>query len=251
MTNTATEDNITQAAEATGCKDDFVCHVSDTVESRSHASQIVDPASSSENSVIVKTHGDDTPNCSKPSSDNPPKDIFAPLNVNTDGRDKGKWESRYCNEAKKEIRIEAFLVGFVFICTLVFLFLTWNGWLFSSLTDGCNTCSHKTFNKYAYFFLGGLLGGVMFAVKYLYKVVSHGYWHLDRRLWRIFSPFLSGGLALALGAMLDSGILGLTTKTNSGSGYLSVGFIAGYFADSALAKMQEVADTVFGATKRS
>ena len=101
-----------------------------------------------------------------------------------------------------------------------------------------------------YFFLGGFLGGVLFAVKYLYKVVARQYWNMDRRLWRLFSPFLSGGLALVVGALIDSGVLGLTVKVASGAAYLSYGFITGYFADRAIDKMQEVAETVFGAPGR-
>ncbi len=62
----------------------------------------------------------------------------------------------------------------------------------------------------------------------------------------MFSPFISGGLALAIGTLLDSGILGLAPKTDSVSYYFSLGFISGYFADSALLKMQEIAETIFG-----
>lgn len=52
---------------------------------------------------------------------------------------------------------------------------------------------------------------------------------------------------MAVASLTDSGLLGLTTKAGSGSAYFSLGFIAGYFADSALRKMKEIADTVFGA----
>lgn len=183
-------------------------------------------------------------------SNSPP----AELDINTDGRGKGRWKSCYQDPvAVKEIRIEAAFTAVVFIATLTLILATWKGWVFAVLVSHCVTDPHviQRFNKFAYFFLGGQLGGIMFASKYLYKVVAHGYWHIDRRLWRVFSPFLSGGLALAIGAMLDSGVIGFTTKTTVGTGYLSIGFIAGYFADSALAKMQEVAGTIFGASKRA
>lgn len=170
--------------------------------------------------------------------------------INTDERGRYDWKSRWDDDAKKHICIDAVLVGLFLVGTLVAIFLTWRGYAFARLTDGCTGCSRATFNRYAYFLLGGQLGGTLFAVKYLYKVVARGYWHLDRRLWRIFTPLIAGGLGLAIGAMIDSGILGLTTKVNAGSAYFSVGFIAGYFADSALAKMQEVADIVFGSTDR-
>lgn len=170
--------------------------------------------------------------------------------INTDERNKYDWKSRWDDGAKRHICIDAVFVGLFLIVTLITIFLTWRGVVFTQLTGGCTNCSRATFDRYAYFFLGGQLGGTLFAVKYLYKVVARGYWHLDRRLWRIFTPLIAGGLGLAIGAMIDSGILGLTTKVNAGSAYFSVGFIAGYFADSALAKMQEVADIVFGSAER-
>lgn len=171
--------------------------------------------------------------------------------VNSDHRKEGHWESRWCAAARKEIRVDAIYVGAVFVITILALFLTWRGTTFYVLAYGCEVCSSVKFNQYAFFFLGGLLGGTMFGVKYLYKVVARGYWNIDRRLWRVFSPFLSGGAALAIGGLLDSGMLGLSIKSASMSFYFSLGFISGYFADSALAKMQEIADTVFGSSARS
>ncbi|MFS2006419.1 hypothetical protein ACEN9F_22635 [Duganella sp. CT11-25] len=172
--------------------------------------------------------------------------------LNMDGRLIGGWESRYPKEAIAEIRIDAWFVGAVLFVTLVSLVLVWNGTMHSLATLICShKCTASSFDKYALFFLGGLLGGILFGIKYLYKAVARGIWNMDRRLWRIFSPFVSGGLALAVGAMIDSGIVGLTTNAHSASSYFSMGFITGYFADGALAKMQDVADTIFGSGRRS
>lgn len=168
--------------------------------------------------------------------------------LNTDKRKIGDWESRYNLEARKAIRVDAVYVSFIFILTLVLLVSTWTGRLHQIVTGGSAVYPVAVFNQYCYFFLGGLLGGTIFGIKYLYKVVGRGYWNLDRRLWRLFSPFISGGLALVIGALIESGVLGLTTKNATPSAYFSLGFIAGYFADSALAKMQEIAETVFGST---
>lgn len=176
------------------------------------------------------------------------KPLSSADHINDDHRKLGDWQSRWCKEARKEIRVDAWYVGVVFIVTLLLLVLTWRGSTFQILSYNCNTCNQQTFNQYAFFFLGGVLGGTMFGIKYLYKVVARGYWNIDRRLWRLFSPFLSGGSALAIGGLLDSGMLGLSINSSSGSFYFSLGFISGYFADSALAKMQEIADTVFGST---
>lgn len=166
--------------------------------------------------------------------------------LNTDDRQKGKWESRYPDEAKNGIRLDAVYVGVLLLLTLAAILFTWKGTIFRLVAGDCISCSPATFQRYAYFYLGGQLGGTLFGVKYLYNVVARGWWNIDRRLWRLFSPFLSGGLAFSVAALTDSGVLGLTTKAQSGAAFFSLGFITGYFADSALRKMKEIADTVFG-----
>ncbi len=166
--------------------------------------------------------------------------------LNTDGRKPGDWRSRYPKEACNEIRKESIYVGVVFVFCLIGIFLTWRGSLASWASSGCVNCNSTTFNQFSYLFFSGLLGGSLFGIKYLYKVVGRGRWHLDRRIWRIFSPWIAGGLALAIGALMDAGIFGMASTEAKGSSYISVGFIAGYFADSALAKMQEIANTIFG-----
>lgn len=166
--------------------------------------------------------------------------------LNTDDRGLYVWESGYPAAARKEIRFDAWIVGSVMAATFVLLLLTWRGDLYGWLAAGCTACQRSQFDRYAYFYLGGQLGGILFGVKYLYKVVARGRWSVDRRLWRFFSPFLSGGLALAIAALTESGVLGLTTGSSGRSAFFSIGFIAGYFADNALAKMQEIAETVFG-----
>lgn len=107
--------------------------------------------------------------------------------VNDDHRAEGHWESRWSTAARVGIRIDAAYVGVVFFLTLVMLLLTWRGTTYELLAYGCTSCSPIKFNQYAFFFIGGVLGGTMFGLKYLYKVVARGYWNIDRRLWRIFS----------------------------------------------------------------
>lgn len=166
--------------------------------------------------------------------------------LNDDGRGCGEWESRWPDAARKKILKEAIFVGIVFLSELVGLVFTWRGDVLELLSLGCANCTPGKLNFFLYLFLGGMLGGTLFGIKYLYKVVARGFWNEDRLLWRIYSPFISGGLALAIGALIDSGILGLSAAKESATSYFSIGFIAGYFADSALAKMQEIAKTVFG-----
>ena len=170
--------------------------------------------------------------------------------LNTDERDLGKWESRYPAKARVQIRIDAAYVAVVLLLTFTAILLTWRGTTFNLIAGDCTTCSRNALDRYAYFYLGGQLGGTLFGVKYLYNVVARGWWNIDRRLWRLFSPFLSAGLALAVGALIDAGVLGLSLKASSEASYFSLGFVAGYFADSALRKMKEIADTVFGSPER-
>lgn len=170
--------------------------------------------------------------------------------VNTDGRPQLDWVTKYGGDAVFQIRLDAAYIAVLMAAALASIFLTWSGVSYDLLVQDCSTCSRVVFNKYAYYFLGGYFGGVLFGVKYLYKVVARGYWNMDRRLWRLFSPFLSGGLALVVGALIDSGVLGLTSRVASGAACFSYGFITGYFADRAIDKLQEVAETVFGAPGR-
>src|SRR3546814_6990402 len=60
--------------------------------------------------------------------------------------------------------------------------------MFAWLSQGCSTCQPMVFNRYSYLFFSGVLGGTLFGLKYLYKVVARGWWNEDRELWRFFSP---------------------------------------------------------------
>ena len=98
--------------------------------------------------------------------------------------------------------------------------------------------------------IAGLMGGTMFGLKWQYRVAARGWWHKDRRVWRLCSPWLSAALAMMIGIAIDGGLFGLSFSQgsmNAASTLLSVGFVTGYFADSALAKLQEIASVVFSA----
>lgn len=169
--------------------------------------------------------------------------------INTDKREPYDWKSRWCGDSSKKITNEAILIGIFFVLSIISIVLIWRGSAFSIMSWGCDDCSRENFDNSAYIFIGGLLGGTIYGLKYLYKVVARGFWHLDRRLWRIFSPWLSAGVALAFGALFDSGIVGLSFSAKTSTAYFSIGFLTGYFADSAIAKLGEVADTLFGSAE--
>lgn len=167
--------------------------------------------------------------------------------INDDERKRFNWKSRYPQIARTQIRWEAAYVLIVFIISGVGIFLTWRGDVAGVLADGCAGCHTPTLNRYAFLTFAGVLGGSLFGLKYLYKVVARGWWNEDRQLWRLFSPLLAGGMAFAVGALAHAGLFGFSVGDNqSGASFVSLGFIAGYFADSASRKLQEIADTLFG-----
>ncbi|MGR4895406.1 hypothetical protein ACIPR8_09040 [Stenotrophomonas sp. LARHCG68] len=169
--------------------------------------------------------------------------------LNDDERERFHWETRYPDKtARKLILIESVFVVCIIMLALIGLLVTWHGGIIDFVQSTCEGCGPGTLRKYMYMFFSGLLGGSMFGLKYLYKVVARGYWNQDRAIWRYTSPLLSAGLALATGALTDAGIFGFATSSaGSSSSFVALGFIVGYFADRASGKMQEVAETLFGA----
>jgi hypothetical protein len=174
---------------------------------------------------------------------------FAPVNP-LDGREIGQWESRYGNDAKKLIRFEAWYLITLFFLSPLSSFALWMGWP--------NSLLHLPIGKYdvlcrfSYVVLGGLLGGTLFGMKWLYHGVAKGIWNIDRRLWRLLSPLISAGLAFAIGVLIASSLFGaLDPKAiRTASSAYAIGFLVGYFSDSALAKLAEIARSLFGPSER-
>lgn len=158
----------------------------------------------------------------------------------TDGRRPYDWPSRYPPTARKEIRLESLYLISIFIF---------------SFAATCLSCVDVTFplspnisltmNKFVLYALSGMLGGSVFGVKYFYRVVARGYWHQDRRVWRLMSPLIAMTVAFIIGAMIDASFVA-TTKPSSNTAIISIGFLAGYFADDAVGKMYEIANVLFG-----
>lgn len=161
----------------------------------------------------------------------------------TDGREPFEWETKYPKQARKEILLEFIYLSVIFAASFIGIFAIWKGWV-SNLLNISNP-GITVFKKYGYYSMSGLLGGVTFGIKYFYRVVARGYWHQDRRIWRIKSPFLSMAIAFIVGAMIEASLMS-SNSTTSGASIISIGFLAGYFADQAVAKMYEIAEVVFG-----
>jgi hypothetical protein len=106
----------------------------------------------------------------------------------------------------------------------------------------------RTVARYGSAWLGGLLGGCVFSIKWLYHSIARGKWHLDRRAWRLFTPLISGTLAFALMALALSQALPIlgTTVTDSLGAIAGVSFLLGYFSDNTVAALAAAADRVLG-----
>jgi len=161
----------------------------------------------------------------------------------TDGRSRCEWESRYPEKARFEIRLESFFIFFLFFLGATGVFSVWRGWLVELF--GIPSGSINVFNKYAYYSISGFLGGVVFGIKYLYRVVARGFWHQDRRVWRLMSPFVAFTISFVVGCLIESSFM-LTNRPLSTASIISIGFLSGYFADEAVGKMYEIANVIFG-----
>ncbi len=167
----------------------------------------------------------------------------------TDNRSLLDWESKYSKRANSFIILEATYLGSIlFICPVMFVvgWLRWpQGWL--SIPEA----EYNILLKYGLAWLSGTLGGVLFGLKWLYHVVARQLWHLDRRLWRFFTPHISGGLAFGVLALIDSGLIRVLDQRILGRSATVVGisFLVGYFSDSSIAKLTELAETLFGTSR--
>ena len=174
---------------------------------------------------------------------------FAPQDP-TDGRGQGDWDTRYQDAtARRAIRFEAFYLALHLFAVPVLLTLFL--WRLPERWVAVEAELYEGFLVYLCAWLGGTLGGALFAMKWLYHTVAKGSWNRDRRLWRIFTPHLSGALAFAFVLIISSGFLTLFDEEamQSTTLVLAVSFLVGYFSDTAIAKLAEVAESVFGPSK--
>ena len=175
---------------------------------------------------------------------------FAP-NTDNDHRNVGEWKTRYARAAYIQIVIETLYILTLFISSLAGLaYLKCH----NSIPDSIcfSATSFPSYRKAGFAILGGLLGGVLFDMKWLYHSVAHGIWNQDRCLWRLLTPLISSGLAFAFYVIIKSGIITVinTSSAERPASIVAISFLVGYFSDSALAKMYEVATTLFGSVSR-
>jgi hypothetical protein len=169
---------------------------------------------------------------------------FAPADP-TDGRTAGNWRTRYEDAALPYIRKEALYVGGLIIIIPALIICIHQDFF------GFMNIPHSI-KKYSYAWIGGCLGGTLFSTKWLYHSVARNLWNQDRFLWRVFTPHISGALAFSFILLISSGIINLFSPAamDKNNAVFGVSFLIGYFSDSAIAKLTEIANTIFGATQK-
>lgn len=174
----------------------------------------------------------------------------------TDSRKPGDWKTRYDDEeSQKAIRFERnYLFSLLFLIPFFIVVLQVPQALPTSRTwlqkEGI---PYDEFLRFAYAWLGGSLGGTLFDIKWLYHTVAKNLWNLDRRLWRLFVPHVSGVLGFSLVLLMSSNLIRIFDQETLKSlrVTLAIGFVTGLFSDTAMAKLKEVAETLFGTSKES
>jgi hypothetical protein len=184
-----------------------------------------------------------------PGSPRPKAEVdFAPTDL-LDGRKKGHWQTRYPDaDAQKAISFEKWYLCGCLAAVPVSLLILYGIRAYNPFELGGK---HDALILGTSAWIGGMAGGTLFSLKWLYHSVAQYIWNIDRRLWRLFTPHLSGALGFFFVTIVSSGIFRLfDASVLSGlKANLAVGFLVGYFSDTALAKLTEVAQTLFGATK--
>lgn len=156
-----------------------------------------------------------------------------------DGRLAGEWEPRYSEgDAAKRIKQEAWYVGLSFVLYLSLIALVSYGTVREVWRIDPNLVEPVAPALLAY--LGGSLGGTLFDMKWLYHSVAKNQWNADRRLWRVFTPALSGGGAMCIILLSSAQVLPLfgSDVVNTRSGALGIGIVLGYFSDRVFSALE-------------
>jgi hypothetical protein len=166
---------------------------------------------------------------------------FAPAEL-TDGRLVGEWKTRYNDPlAQHAIRLEVVYVLAITLLAPTLIAIMVLGWPRTWLHLELSTWVRV--QHYSFAWLGGLLGGSLFTMKWMYHSVAKGTWNQDRRLWRIFTPLLSAGVGFTIVILSAARVLPVfgadTVSTNGGA--LAVGILVGYFSDLTMSRLSEVA----------
>lgn len=157
--------------------------------------------------------------------------------LQSDGRERGSYQTRYPECYRKKIKGEAIYISVLLLGSILGIFFNYLGW-FEKILHLENDKA-IIFHKVAYCVCSGLMGGATFSIKYFYRVVARGYWNEDRRYWRIMSPWISIPLSVVMAAIMVKDV------SSSSAFSVTIGFLTGYFSDEAVSKMYDVACVLF------
>ncbi len=171
----------------------------------------------------------------------------------SDNREVGNWESKYSWRAWVQILAElTYLVVLLSGCIV----LVSDGLLASKLDPATDTLRssllgvevNTTIAKWVALALSGMIGGIVFDLKWLYHSVAYNIWNCDRVLWRISVPIMSAMVSLFTGFLFASGLIPFLKDEPFENTYtlLGCGFVFGYFSDNILAALQNFARRIFG-----
>lgn len=176
-----------------------------------------------------------------------------PAPTYTDGRAARDWQSHFPEPARREINLEAWILG-----TLLILSLAASGACLGAPSPSGELVAgpfqvNVSFTLLAIFFTG-CVGGVTFSIKWLVHSVAKEKWHLDRRYWRLLTPAIGGVYACVVLALFQSGLLGAetggTANSPSMTGTAALAFLVGYFSDGVSGLLSNVANAVFGTLEK-
>lgn len=193
-----------------------------------------------------------------PDASSPPPNEFTPdtqikvAQSFTDGREKGDWKSHFPDEARREIKFEAWVLGGLLVLALGAAGIS----LGLTNADQCSVPIGPlnisiSFRLLAIFFTG-CVGGITFSIKWLIHTVAKEKWHLDRRYWRLLTPAIGGVYACVVLTLGNVQLLGTEVKADT-SGVASsaaLAFLVGYFSDGVSGLLSNVANAVFGTLEK-
>lgn len=156
-----------------------------------------------------------------------------------DGHELWSWETKYDDAAWKIIKKEAIYLGVLLGAGIILLLVNYLGLLYCVI-NSIQSKPELLVTKELYCAIFGFLGGTVYGIKILYKAVARGKWHVDRKLWRIFTPWVSLVLSIVIASIMSDTILSINNY-----GAVLIGFFAGYFSESAIGKLYAIAKIIF------
>ena len=154
------------------------------------------------------------------------------------------WPRR--SSSASPILFEATYLTLIFALTPLATIAVWLRWPEDPL--GIDPNRYDTFALYAYSVIGGVLGGTLFDIKWLYHSVAHGRWNRDRRLWRLMTPVIAGALAFGMLLLGTADLVPLldTEQLRKPEAAMGVSFLIGYFSDNTIGAMARLANGLLG-----